>query len=104
VLYSTLFVLVGNVLARATLVGLFYVLFFESVIVEELPRLGGASLWRISLGATLEAMPAHFPSYALLGAVGEWVPSIGSAMIVTAVIAALTIGTCTILLKRTDAI
>jgi ABC-2 type transport system permease protein len=103
-LYSALFVLVGNVLARATLAGLLYVLFFESVIVDEIPRLASASLWRISLGATLETMPPTFPSYALLGAVGDWVPSVGSALIVSGTIAVLTIATCTLLLKRTDAV
>jgi ABC-2 type transport system permease protein len=104
VMYSGVFVLVGNVLARSTLVGLLYVLFFESVLVEELPRLASASLWRIGLGATLDTMPAHFPARALLGALGEWVPSVGSALIVTGSIAFVTVGICTVLLKRTDAI
>jgi ABC-2 type transport system permease protein len=104
VMYSAVFVLLGNVLARSTLVGLLYVLFIEFVLVEALPRLAGASLWRISLGATLETMPAHFPARALLGALGEWVPSVGSALIVTAAITLVTVGICTVLLKRTDAI
>jgi ABC-2 type transport system ATP-binding protein len=104
VMYSAVFVLLGNVLARSTLVGLLYVLFFEYVIVEELPRLASASLWRIGLGATLETMPAHFPARALLAAVGNWVPSVGSALIVMGAITLITISTCTILLKRTDAV
>jgi len=104
VMYSAVFVLVGNVLARSTLVGLLYVLFFESVMVEEMPRLASASLWRISMGATLETMPAHFPAHALLAALGEWVPSVGSALIVMAAITVVTVAICTVLLKRTDAI
>lgn len=104
VMYSTVFVLLGNVLARATLVGLLYVLFFETVIVDELSRLAGASLWRIGLGATLDTMPASFPALALLPALGDWVPSLGSALIVTGVVAVVTVGICTVLLKRTDAI
>ena len=104
VMYSAVFVLLGNVVARATLVGLLYVLFFESVLVDELPRLAGASLWRIGLGATLDTMPAHFPARALLGALGEWVPSLGSALIVMGSITLITVGICTVLLKRRDAI
>lgn len=104
VMYSAVFVLLGNVLARATLVGLIYVLFFESAIVSEFGRLAGGSLWRIGLGATVDTMPSHFPARALLGPLGEWIPSIGSAVIVTSVIALITISICTVLLKRTDAI
>ncbi|MQA92314.1 MAG: hypothetical protein GEU90_19150 [Gemmatimonas sp.] len=104
VMYSAVFVLLGNVVARSTLVGLIYVLFFETVMVEELPRLAGASLWRIGLGATLETMPAHFPARALLGAMGDWIPSLDSALIVMGSITLVTVGICTVLLKRTDAI
>lgn len=103
-MYSAVFVVVGNVLARATLAGLIYVLFFESVVIEELPRLGGASLWRIGLGATLETMPAHIPASAFLAPLGEWVPSVGSAFIVMSSITVIAVGVCTILLKRTDAV
>lgn len=104
IMYSAVFVLIGNVLARATLAGLLYAFFFETAIVEELPRLAPASLWRISLGATLEAMPSHFPARALLPAMGDWVPSVSSAMIVAAAIATVTTAICTVLLKRTDAL
>jgi ABC-2 type transport system permease protein len=103
-LYSSVFVVLGNVVARSTLVGLVYVLFFESVLVEELPRLASASLWRIGLGATLDTMPASFPARALLSAMGDWVPSLGSALIVTGSIALVTVGICTVLLKRRDAL
>jgi ABC-2 type transport system permease protein len=104
VMYSTLFVLLGNLVVRATLVGLLYILFFEMIIVDELPRLAPASLWRISLGATLDTMPTHFPARALLAALGDWVPSLGSALIVTSAVAVITIGLSTLLLHRTDAV
>ena len=103
-MYSAVFVLMGNLLARATLVGMLYVLFFEYVLVEEMPRLAGGSLWRIGLGATLAAMPEHFPARALLGALGTWVPSLGSALMVTGAIAFITVAACTVLLRRTDAV
>ena len=104
VMYSAVFVLLGNVVARATLVGLLYILFFETVMVDNFDKLSSGSLWRISLGATLDTMPAHFPARALLAALGNVIPSVGSALIVTAVVATLTIGMCTLLLKRTDAV
>jgi ABC-2 type transport system permease protein len=104
VMYSAVFVLLGNVVARATLAGLLYVLFFEYVMVEEMPRLASASLWRIGLGATLDTMPANFPARALLGALGEWVPSLSSALLVMASITLITVTTCTLLLKHRDAV
>lgn len=104
VMYSAVFVLLGNVVARSTLVGLIYVLFFESVMVQELPRLASASLWRIGLGATMDTMPSHFPARALLGALGDWIPSLGGALMVTGSISVVTVGLCTLLLTRTDAI
>jgi hypothetical protein len=85
-------------------VGLLYVLLFESVMVDEFSRLAGASLWRINLGATLHVMPPHFPAQALLAALGDWVPSLGSALIVTGSVSVVALGICTVLLKRTDAI
>jgi ABC-2 type transport system permease protein len=104
VMYGAVFVLIGNVLARSTVVGLIYVLLFETAIVDEIPRLASVSLWRIGLGATLETMPAHFPARALLASLGEWVPSASSALIVMGAITIATVGICTLLLKRTDAI
>ena len=104
VMYSTVFVLLGNLVVRATLVGLLYILFFEIIIVDNLPRLAPASLWRISLGATLDTTPTHFPARAFLAALGDWVPSLGSALIVASAVAVITIGLSTLLLHRTDAV
>jgi ABC-2 type transport system permease protein len=104
VMYSTVFLLLGNIAHRATLIGLIYILFFETVIIDELPRLAPASLWRISLGATLDTMPSHFPARALLAALGEWVPSVGSALIIASTVAVIMIGLSTLLLHRTDAV
>ena len=104
VMYSTVFVLLGNLLVRATLVGLLYILFFETVMVDEFDKLAGGSLWRISIGATLDTMPANFPARALLAAMGDLIPSLGTALIVTTAVAIITIGVCTILLHRTDAV
>jgi len=104
VMYSTVFVLLGNVVVRATLVGLLYILFFETIMADNFDRLAGASIWRISLGATLDTMPASFPARALLSPMGILIPSVGTALIVTAAVVTITIGICTVLLNRTDAV
>jgi len=104
VLYSAVFVLLGNILARVTLAGLLYVLLFESAIVDEIERLAGASFWRIGLGATVDAMPSQFPARALLAPLGGWVPSLTSALIVAGAIAIICIAACTLLLSRRDSL
>lgn len=103
-MYSAVFVVVGNVIARATIVGLVYVLFFETIMVDELPRLASASIWRIGFGATLETMPSHFPARAFLAALGEWVPSLASASAVMVVVVLSMGAVCTVLLRRMDAL
>jgi hypothetical protein len=49
-------------------------------------------------------MPAHFPARALLAALGELIPSVGSALVVMGAITVIAVGACTVLLKRTDAL
>jgi ABC-2 type transport system permease protein len=104
VLYSSVFVLIGNVASRPTLIGLLYVLFVENVLAAELPRLSGASPWRIGLGATIDLMPTTFPARTLLGALGELVPSLGNALIATGSTAVVAVGICAFLLMRMDSV
>jgi ABC-2 type transport system permease protein len=103
-LYSALFVLLGNVTSRPTLVGLLYVLFFENTLVTELPRLAPASPWRVGLAATIDLMPQGFPARAILGAIGDLAPSAPSALGATAATVVIAVGICAILLKRTDSV
>ena len=103
-LYSSVFVLLGSVFARATLVGLAYVLFVENVLVVELPRLASGSAWRVGLAATIDLMPSTFPARAILGAIGDLEPSAPLALLATAATAAIAVGLCTVLLARTDSV
>jgi hypothetical protein len=103
-LYSSVFVLLGNILARATLVGLAYVLFVENVLVVELPRLASASPWRVGLAATIDLMPRTFPARAILGAIGDLAPSAPLALLATGATAAVAVGCCSVLLARTDSV
>jgi len=104
VAYSSLFVLLGNLSSRPTVIGLIYILFIENSLAQELPRLAAASPWRIGLAAMIDLMPEDYPSRALLGAIGELVPSWYNSVLATAGIVVVTIAPGTALLKKTDAV
>ncbi|MFC1575062.1 ABC transporter permease [Gemmatimonadota bacterium] len=104
VLYSAVFVLLGNVTSRPTLIGLLYVLFVENVLVVELPRLASGSPWRVGLAATMDLMPQGFPARALLGAIGDLAVSAPNALVATAATAVIAVGICTFLLRQTDSV
>ena len=104
VIYSSVFVLVGNVISRSTVVGLIYVLFVENVLAQELPRLAAVSPWRVGLGATIDLMPQGFPARAIFGAIGELIPSVQNAVVATVVVVIVTVSACTLLLRRTDSV
>ncbi len=104
VIYSAIFVLVGSMVARSTLIGVIYVLFIEGVIVEEIARLHTVSLWRQGLGAAMDLMPGTFPARALLGPLRGTVPSLENALLLTAGVLGVTIAIGTLLLRRTDSV
>ena len=104
VLYGAVFVLLGNVVSRPTLIGLVYVLFVENVLVDELPRLASLSPWRVGLAATIDLAPQGFPARALLGAIGDLAPSAPSALGATAVTVVVAVAICSILLRRSDSV
>lgn len=103
-IYSAIFVLVGSVFARSTLVGVIYVLFVEGVMVDEVSRLHTLSLWRRGLGAAMDLMPETFPARALLGPLRGTVPSIENALLLTGGVLFVTIALGTVLLRRTDSV
>lgn len=104
VIYSAVFVLVGSIVARSTLIGVIYVLFVEGVMVDEISRLNTVSLWRQGLGAAMDLMPATFPARALLGPLRGTVPSVENALLLTAGVLVVTIALGTLLLRRTDSV
>lgn len=103
-LYSALFVLLGNLTSRPTVVGLLYVLMIENGLVQELPRLAPMSPWRVGLTATIDLMPQGFPARAVLAPIGNLAPSALAAVGATAVAVIVAVGICTILLKRFDSV
>lgn len=104
VIYSAVFVLVGSMVSRPTLVGLIFVLFVENILAGNLPRITPASPWRIGLAATMDLMPQGFPARALLGALGDLVPSLGNSLVATGSVAVVAMGACTLLLVRMDSV
>jgi ABC-2 type transport system permease protein len=104
VLYGSLFVLLGNVTSRPTLIGLVYVLFVEQELVNAMPRLASASPWRVGFSATLDLMPRGFPARAQLGAIGELAPSAPLALLATTITAVIALAVLTALLRRTDSV
>lgn len=104
VLYSSLFALLGNLISRPILVGIFYILIIEAALVENLPRLAPASPWRVGLAATIDLMPSSFPARALLPAIGDLAPSAGNALLGTVATAAIAVALGTLLVRRTDSV
>lgn len=104
VAYSALFVLLGNITSRPTVVGLLYILFIENSLIPELPRLAPVSPWRIGLAATIDLMPQDYPARAILGAIGELIPSVQNAVLATTVIVLVTVALNTLLLKTVDSV
>ncbi|MBT8404791.1 MAG: ABC transporter permease [Gemmatimonadetes bacterium] len=104
VAYASIFTLLGNVTTRPTVVGLLYIVFVENAFVQELPRLAPISPWRMGLAATLDLMPDDYPARALLGGIGELVPSWTNAMLATVGIVVVSIAIGTVLLRRRDAV
>jgi ABC-2 type transport system permease protein len=103
-LYSALFVLLGNVTSRPTLVGLLYLLIIENGLVQELPRLSPLSPWRVGLAATIDLMPQGFPARAILAPIGNLDPSALAALGATTATVIVAVGFLTILLKRFDSV
>ncbi len=104
VLYCSVFALLGNVTSRPTLVGLLYIVFIETMLAAELPRLAPVSIWRIGLASTIDVMPQGYPARALLGAIGELPPSAVNGLVATGITAVVATAVCTVLLARTDSV
>ena len=104
VIYCSVFVLLGNLTTRPTIVGLLYILLIENSLIDELPRISSLSPWRVGLAATIDMMPESYPARVILGAIGNLAPSMPSALGATAVTAVVAVGICTVLLSRTDSV
>ncbi|MGA9595829.1 MAG: ABC transporter permease [Acidimicrobiia bacterium] len=79
--YAAIFVPLGYLLKRATLIGLTYVFIWENGIVAAIPGLATLSPWRIGLSATAALAPAEFTEHIPTDfALGSLNPGAGGAL------------------------
>jgi ABC-type transport system involved in multi-copper enzyme maturation permease subunit len=98
--YGSVFLPVGFLFKRATLIGLLYVFFWEAILASAVTSLAASSLWRIGLqayAATLDTLPAEFTD-----SLGNVSPSIGSAFLKVGVLIVLSVALSTWLLRVRD--
>lgn len=101
--YAALFVPLGYLLKRATLIGLTYVFIWENGIATAVPALASLSPWRIGVSATaglapddfVELVPADF-------ALGSLSPGAGGALAKAIVLMAVSAAFMSWILRRRD--
>ncbi len=102
--YVLLFVPLGYLTERATLIGLAFVFIWESAIAGTIPGLAGTSPWRIGFSAFLDLAPegtvirGDVPDFAI----GDLAVSTGSSLMRLIVIAVLSVGLTSWILRRRD--
>ena len=101
IVYASLFVPLGFFTDRAVLIGLAFVFIFENAVVSALSGLSSLSPWRIGLSAFAGLAPdevaaelVEFGAASLSGS--------GASLFRTALIAAVSIGATTLVLRRRD--
>jgi ABC-2 type transport system permease protein len=98
--YGAVFMPVGFLFKRSTLIGLLYVFFWEAVLASAVTSLAASSLWRIGLqayAATLDTLPRE-----LTDSLGNVSPSVGSAFLKVGVLVVVSVGLTTWLLRVRD--
>lgn len=101
--YAAIFVPLGYLLKRATLVGLTYVFIWENGIAAAVPALASLSPWRIGVSATAGLAPTDFfelvPTDFALGSLS---PGAGGALVKVLVLMALSSAFMAYILRRRD--
>jgi hypothetical protein len=98
--YGAVFLPVGFLFKRATLIGLLYVFFWEAILASAVTSLAASSLWRIGLqayAATLDTLPRE-----LVDSLGNVSPSVASAFLKVGVLIVLSVAFSTWLLHVRD--
>jgi len=103
--YAAIFMPLGYLTERATLIGLAYVFVWENGIVGALEGLAGLSPWRLGLAATVAMAPSDFElavdeihSFAL----GSLQPGAGGSVAKVLVLGAISIAVTGWILRRRD--
>jgi ABC-type transport system involved in multi-copper enzyme maturation permease subunit len=98
--YGAVFVPVGFIFKRATLIGLVYIFFWEAILASAVTTLAASSLWRIGLAAYLGVLAQ--PGSELVQQLGTVEPSVGWSFVKAGVLMVLSLGAITWLLRSRD--
>jgi ABC-2 type transport system permease protein len=100
--YAAVFVPLGYLLKRATLIGLSYVFIWENGIGAAVPAVAGISPWRIGLSATTGLAPERFVDELPTFATGSITPGAGGAALKALVLFAISVGFISVFLRNRD--
>jgi ABC-type transport system involved in multi-copper enzyme maturation permease subunit len=98
--YGAVFVPVGFIFKRATLIGLVYVFFWEAILASAVTTLAASSLWRIGLSAYLAVLTE--PPRDLVDQLGNVPPSVGGAFVKVGILVVLSVVATMWLLRTRD--
>jgi ABC-2 type transport system permease protein len=101
VVYASLFVPLGFFTDRAVLIGLAFVFIFENAIVSALSGLSSISPWRLGMSAFSDLAPEEVASQLTDIGIAN-LSGLGSTMLRTIVVVALSIAATTLVLRRRD--
>ena len=100
--YAAVFVPLGYLLKRATLIGLTYVFIWENGIAGAVPAVAGISPWRIGVSAMSGLAPDRFVDELPQFATGSLSPGAGGAAAKVVVLILLSAGAVASILRRRD--
>jgi ABC-2 type transport system permease protein len=100
--YSAVFVPLGYLLKRATLIGLSYVFIWENGIGGAVPAVAGISPWRIGLSATTGLAPERFLTELPTFATGSLTPGAGGAVLKALVLTVVSAAMIALILRNRD--
>ena len=100
--YSAIFVPLGYLLKRATLIGLTYVFIWENGIGGAVPAVAGLSPWRIGVSAIAGMAPDQFLRDLPQFAIGSITPGAGGAVVKALVLIVLASAAVATILQRRD--
>jgi ABC-2 type transport system permease protein len=100
--YSAIFVPLGYLLKRATLIGLTYVFIWENGIGAAVPAVAGLSPWRIGVSAMAGMAPDQFLEELPDFAIGSLTPGAGGAAIKAVLLLVLSATAVGSILRRRD--
>ncbi|NIA24448.1 MAG: hypothetical protein GWP04_02645 [Gammaproteobacteria bacterium] len=98
--YGAVFIPVGYLFRRGTLIGLIYIFFWEAILASAVTTVAASSLWRIGLSAYL-GLPAE-SAEEFVRMLGTVQPGVGGAFIKAGVLAVASVVLTTWLLRSRD--